>query len=200
MSESSDNIEERKVLKVDTKEPEIDTQQIQAPLQDTGDENIPDDNAMEFNNDEENLEQPEDNNNPFDSNFDAGVEADEESDPKRYIQQLTGKLSQSLRSYNSELPTPDADLNKYVAGMINKQAVDGLNDEDVKEILSKIKGDDKEEPDDDFSQNESVKREKINEIFNEIIGSDSNDDEQYKQEKPIQNVSYKKMPFTAPKL
>lgn len=200
MSESSDNIEERKVLKVDTKEPEIDTQQIQAPLQDTGDENIPDGNAMEFNNDEENLEQPEDNNNPFDSNFDAGVEADEESDPKRYIQQLTGKLSQSLRSYNSELPTPDADLNKYVAGMINKQAVDGLNDEDVKEILSKIKGDDEEEPDDDFSQNESVKREKINEIFNEIIGSDSNDDEQYKQEKPIQNVSYKKMPFTAPKL
>lgn len=200
MSESSDNIEERKVLKVDTKEPEIDTQQIQAPLQDTGDENIPDGNAMEFNNDEENLEQPEDNNNPFDCNFDAGVEADEESDPKRYIQQLTGKLSQSLRSYNSELPTPDADLNKYVAGMINKQAVDGLNDEDVKEILSKIKGDDEEEPDDDFSQNESVKREKINEIFNEIIGSDSNDDEQYKQEKPIQNVSYKKMPFTAPKL
>lgn len=200
MSESSDNIDERKVLKVDTKEPEIDTQQIQAPLQDTGDENIPDDNAMEFNNDEENPEQPENNDNPFDSNFDAGVEADEESDPKRYIQQLAGKLSQSLRSYNSELPTPDADLNKYVAGMINKQAVDGLNNEDVKEILSKIKGDDEEEPDDDFSQNESVKREKINEIFNEIIGSDSNDDEQYKQEKPIQNVSYKKMPFTAPKL
>lgn len=78
--------------------------------------------------------------NPFDTNFDAGVEADEETDPKRYIQQLTGKLSQSLRSYNEGLPQPDADLSKYVAGMIVKQASEGLSQGDVKEILDKLNG------------------------------------------------------------
>lgn len=77
--------------------------------------------------------------NEFDTNFDAGVEANEETDPKRFIQQLTGKLSQSLRQYNEQLPQPDADLNKYVAGMITKQAINGLSSEDVDEILDKIK-------------------------------------------------------------
>ena len=48
----------------------------------------------------------------FDSNFDAGVEADEETDPKRFIQQLTGKLSQSLNSYNNENGEPDTELGK----------------------------------------------------------------------------------------
>lgn len=35
----------------------------------------------------------------FDTNFDAGVEADEDEDPKKYIQQLTGKLSQIGRAH-----------------------------------------------------------------------------------------------------
>lgn len=77
----------------------------------------------------------------FDTNFDAGVEADENNDPKRYIQQLAGKLSQSLRKYNEGLPNPDTDLNKYVAGMTNDAAVEGLNPDDVEEIISKIKSD-----------------------------------------------------------
>ena len=42
-------------------------------------------------------------NNEFDTNFDPGVEADEEQDPKKFIQQLTGKLSQSLRKYNENI-------------------------------------------------------------------------------------------------
>lgn len=89
---------------------------------------------------------PMDTQNQFDTNFDAGVEADEESDPKRYIQQLTGKLSQSLRSYTEGLPQPDADLNKYVAGMIVKQCVEGLSPEDKKEIMDKVNsGDDMEQ-------------------------------------------------------
>jgi hypothetical protein len=38
---------------------------------------------------------------PFDDEpFDAGIEADEDADPKKYIEQLTGKLGQSLRKYN----------------------------------------------------------------------------------------------------
>ena len=55
------------------------------------------------------------NGSEFDTNFDAGVDADEDTDPKKYIQQLTGKLSQSLRKYNSSLPQPETDLCKYVA-------------------------------------------------------------------------------------
>ena len=85
--------------------------------------------------------------NQFDTNFDAGVEADENADPKKYIQQLTGKLSQSLRNYNNGQPQADADLNKYVAGMIIKQAIDGLSPDDVQEVLSKVKSnDDMEQP------------------------------------------------------
>lgn len=77
----------------------------------------------------------------FDADFDAGVEANEESDPKKFIQQLTGKLSQSLRKYNEGLPQADADLNKYVAGMIVKQCIEGLPQEDVQEILDKVNND-----------------------------------------------------------
>lgn len=81
------------------------------------------------------------NNNEFDTNFDPGVEADEEQDPKKFIQQLTGKLSQSLRKYNENNGQPDVDLNKYVAGMITKQAMEGLSQDDADEIIDKIKAD-----------------------------------------------------------
>ena len=77
----------------------------------------------------------------FDTNFDAGVEADEEQDPKKFIQQLTGKLSQSLRKYNDNNGQPDVDLNKYVAGMIIKQATEGLSQDDADEIIQKVKAD-----------------------------------------------------------
>lgn len=79
--------------------------------------------------------------NQFDTNFDAGVEADEEQDPKKYIQQLTGKLSQSLQKYTDNNGQPDVDLNKYVAGMITKQAMKGLSEEDAEEIIDKVKAD-----------------------------------------------------------
>ena len=79
--------------------------------------------------------------NQFDTNFDAGVEADEEQDPKKYIQQLTGKLSQTLQKYTDNNGQPDADLNKYVAGMITKQAMKGLSEQDAEEIIDKVKAD-----------------------------------------------------------
>jgi hypothetical protein len=75
--------------------------------------------------------------NQFDTNFDAGVEADEDSDPKTYIQQLTGKLSQSLNSFNDEQGA-DAGLNKYVASMIAVAACKYLDEKDKKEIIDKI--------------------------------------------------------------
>ena len=79
--------------------------------------------------------------NQFDTNFDAVVEADEEQDPKKYIQQLTGKLSQSLQKFTDNNGQPDVDLNKYVAGMITKQAMKGLSEEDAEEIIDKVKSD-----------------------------------------------------------
>lgn len=151
-----------------------------------------------------------DNPNQFDTNFDAGVEADEDSDPKKYIQQLTGKLSQSLRSYNENLPQPDADLNKYVAGMIVKQAVEGLSPDDTNEIINKINNDDSDDEtsqtdnmdnvdnfDQDMNMGESKvisNKDKIDEIFNQIIKPE----DEKQMQKPINNIGYKKKPFTSP--
>ena len=60
------------------------------------------------------FEKPKSDDKPFDDEpFDAGVEADEESDPKKFIQQLTGKLGQSLRRYNEEQGQPDFELEKF---------------------------------------------------------------------------------------
>ena len=75
--------------------------------------------------------------NQFDSNFDAGVEADEDTDPKRYIQQLTGKLSQSLNSYNEE-NGDDSGLSKYVGKMILKQAAKALDEKGRKDLIKAI--------------------------------------------------------------
>lgn len=128
--------------------------------------------------------------NEYDSNFDAGVDADEDNDPKRYIQQLTGKLSQSLRKYQEELPTPDSDLDKYVAGMILKQTTNGLNDEDTKEILGKINGD---KSDTDESISRSVT---LNELFQDLNG---NDDDQMVIQKATSDNSYRANPYTSPR-
>jgi len=109
--------------------------------------------------------------NQFDSNFDAGVEADEETDPKRYIQQLTGKLSQSLNSYNEE-NGPDAGLSKYVASMIIAAAAKNLDEKAKKELIEKINsassddmedsdGGDMEEIPDDMGQEEQPMMESI---------------------------------------
>ena len=97
-------------------------------------------------------------NNEFDTNFDPGVDADEEQDPKKFIQQLTGKLSQSLRKYNENNGQPDADLNKYVAGMITKQAMEGLSQDDANEIIDKIKADEDFSMEDEDNGNQNIEK------------------------------------------
>lgn len=82
--------------------------------------------------------------NQFDTNFDAGVEADEESDPQHFIQQLTGKLSQSLNSFAEENGA-DEGLNKYVASMIIAATCKNLGDKAKKELIDKIKSSKSEE-------------------------------------------------------
>ena len=100
----------------------------------------------------------DDGSSQFDTNFDAGVEADEDSDPKRYIQQLTGKLSQSINSFNSE-QGPDAGLCKYVASMIIAATCKNLDDKQKKELIEKInsaQGDDMEGDESDDMDSEDM--------------------------------------------
>lgn len=105
----------------------------------------------------------------FDSNFDAGIEADEETDPKRFIQQLTGKLSQSLNSYNNENGEPDTELGKYVLGMLVKQGVKGMDEKDKKEIIKKINTSDSDEMADEMTDDiEGMDNETTDEIPEEM--------------------------------
>ena len=127
--------------------------------------------------------------NPYDTNFDPGVEADEETDPKRFIQQLTGKLSQSLRSYNQSLPQPDTDLSKYVAGMILKQTAEGIPQGEMGELLSNAEGG----PDDADETNESVRRD-------DILGDGEETSEpSEKPDRTKKAASFRTRPFTSPR-
>ena len=153
-------INERKVLKVGTSAPqaqntEMDPQE-EMPMNDMPQGDMPPMNA----------EMPtNDNDSDFDTNFDAGVEADEDEDPKKYIQQLTGKLSQELGKYNNELGEPDVELSKYVGGMIVKQVAKNLDEPGKKELIKKINTtnssaeeetpEDIEMPEDDMTTNET---------------------------------------------
>lgn len=122
--------------------------------------------------------------------FDAGVEADPESDPKKYIQQLTGKLSQELRKYNDEQPNPDEDLNKYVAGMIIPQASKGLTDKGKNEIIKKVKSGTVE---DEAPVEGDVQTESINEIVNNIL--DDKDAKKRVKDKITNKTLPKRSPF-----
>lgn len=193
------------MLKVDSPQPPMDMSSQPPMMQDMGDGN---EMSNQMNNDMPPMMQDigdgNEMSNDFDTNFDAGVDANEETDPKKYIQQLTGKLSQSLRNYNNEQPQPDTELSKYVCGMIVKQAIEGLSPEDVDDILKKIKSDEDDveqipidnEEDNSFQQQESINRDdKINEIFQDLTNTQEDE-----IEKPlIKNNSFRKKPFTSPK-
>lgn len=156
----------------------------------------------------------------FDTNFDAGVDADENTDPKKFIQQLTGKLSQSLRKYNNDLPKPDEELSKYVAGMILKQTTDGLTDSDKKDIIDKVNGNGSDDNDsgndmppteepsmdmqDDMGGEQPMmegfnRRKLINELFQELTTVNDKTNSKI-ADRPLKNVGFKKKPFTAPSM
>lgn len=77
---------------------------------------------------------------PFkDEPFNAGVEADENSDPKKYIEQLTGKLGQSLRKYEETQGQPDFELEKFAINSLLAATHTGEMDEkDQKDIINKV--------------------------------------------------------------
>ncbi len=77
---------------------------------------------------------------PFDDEpFDAGVEADEESDPKKYIQQLAGKLGQTLRNYTETQGGADLELEKFaINSVISATHTSDMDPSDRKDIIKKI--------------------------------------------------------------
>ena len=135
-----------------------------------------------------------------DNGFDANVDADVETEPKKYIQQLTGKLSQELRKYNNEQEQPDEELNKYVVGMIIPQATKALTDKGKEDIIGKLKksniSDEKTDVDidDDTMLTESCvsRTDVIREILYNMINYDDNKN---RKEKKITN---KKISSTNP--
>lgn len=89
---------------------------------------------------EEGGEEPTDDK-PFDDEpFDAGVEADEDTDPDKYIQQLSGKLGQSLRQHSEDTGQPDFDLEKFaVNSVLSATHTSEMDAEDQKDIINKVK-------------------------------------------------------------
>lgn len=121
--------------------------------------------------------------------FDAGVEADEASDPKKFIEQLTGKLAQSLRDYNSD--NIDFDLEKYVLNsVISASHSEQMDPADQKDIFAKIKGEkkDNEEAPSENTNDEKVepeKEEEDKEIKEEIFEWDDESDKDDLNEEEI---------------
>lgn len=78
---------------------------------------------------------------PFDDEpFDAGVEADEDTDPEKYIQQLSGKLGQTLRKYTDDEGKPNFDLEKFaVNSVLSATHTAEMDDEDQEDIIKKVK-------------------------------------------------------------
>jgi len=85
------------------------------------------------------MEEP--NDKPFDDvPFDAGVEADEKKTPDKYIQQLAGKLGQSLRSYTQDNGTPNFDLEKFAINSVLSATNSGeMDQKDQSDIIAKVK-------------------------------------------------------------
>ena len=102
------------------------------------------------------MDNNDDKQSTFDTNFDAGVNADEDEDPKRYIQQLTGKLSTKLSSFLGE--DDDEELCKYVGKMIIKQVSKGLDSKAKKELINTLKSEDNEDENitDDNEMNDEI--------------------------------------------
>ena len=132
--EESYNIEETKfVLKGSA--PSTDSSMEDEPMDFGGD-----DFSSEDGGDLGGEEEPVDDK-PFDDEpFDAGVEADEDTDPEKYIQQLSGKLGQSLRQHSEDAGQPDFDLEKFaVNSVLSATHTSEMDAEDQKDIINKVK-------------------------------------------------------------
>lgn len=80
------------------------------------------------------------NDKPFDEEpFDAGIDVDEESDPKKFIEKLSGKIGQSLRDYTKKQGQPDFELEKFaINSLISATHTSEMDEEDKNDIIKKI--------------------------------------------------------------
>ena len=94
----------------------------------------------DFGSEEPAAEEPAADDKPFDDEpFDAGVDADEDTDPKKFIEQLTGKLGQSLRKYTEEQGGPDFELEKFaINSLLSATHTSEMDEEDKKDIIKKV--------------------------------------------------------------
>ncbi len=109
---------------------------------------------------------------PFDDEpFDAGVEADESTEPEKYIEQLSGKLGQSIRQFTEDNGQPDLELEKFaINSVISATHTSQMDEEDQKDIINKVKnsgGNDE----DDFDSDKNSDMEDID----SFDGSDDGD-------------------------
>lgn len=147
-------------------------------------DNIPNDTQMNIDDNGGNM-----NNFNDDQGFDANVDADSETEPKKYIQQLTGKLSQELRKFNQEDNNQDNELNKYVLGMLIPQATKSMNDSDKNEIVKKIQKGNIEDFDDTNNSNDNfdddIPLTSESKITNSTIESLANETQKYRLKKKL---------------
>lgn len=146
----------------------------------------------------------------YGADFDAGVQASEEDDPKKFNQQLTGKLSQSLQKYEDSLGGQPDDLPKYVGGMILAQLVKYMQPDEFDDMVNNAKegmqpaeGNEEAPADDDVTNaqgeqvpppteepapqqpmNEDVKK-KINELFQNLCKDNREEDKKDEEKTDI---------------
>jgi len=118
---------------------------------------------------------------PFDDEpFDAGVEADEGEDPKKFIQQLSGKLGQSLRDYEEGLDSPDFELEKFaINSVISATNTSEMDKEDQEDIIKKVEtsGSDKEVEDKEVEDKEVEPADSEEEVVDVEVTDDETLDE-----------------------
>jgi hypothetical protein len=80
------------------------------------------------------------NDNPFDKEpFDAGIDVDEEADPKKFIEKLSGKIGQSLRDYTKAQGQPDFELEKFaINSLVSATHTSEMDEKDRNDIIKKI--------------------------------------------------------------
>ena len=128
------NLEEEVKYKIKLAAPSTPALDVSTPIE-TGGEDIDLDLGAEV------PEATPSDDKPFDDTpFDAGVEADEDEDPEKYIQQLAGKLGTTLRKYSEDKGQPDFDLEKFaINSVISATHTAEMDEEDQKDIIKKIK-------------------------------------------------------------
>lgn len=117
---------------------------------------------------------------PFDDEpFDAGVEASEEEDPKKFIQQLSGKLGQSLRKYTDETGQPDYELEKFaINSVISATHTSEMDENDKEDIIQKINSSGTDNDNNSENENNNNDDSDLSNDGNEISNQNDEEDNQ----------------------